>query len=61
MIATLQRMVRDARTGEVHMPHAPLSIIRTMKNLGGTLIKMRWQAGGESVLLPDDVEPYDGR
>jgi ribosomal protein L32 len=36
MTATLQRMVRDPRTGEVHMPHEPLSIIRTMENLGRT-------------------------
>ncbi len=62
MTATLQRMVRDPRTGEVHMPHESLSIIRTMENLGRTLIKIKWQAGGgESVLLPDDLDSYDGR
>src|SRR5258708_20761264 len=59
MTATLQRMVRDPRTGEVHLPHEPLSIIRTMENLGRTLIKIKWQAGGESVLLPDDIDSYD--
>src|SRR6266481_10077279 len=61
MTATLQRMVRDPRTGEVHLPHEPLSIIRTMEKLGRTLIKIKWQAGGESVLLPDDIDSYDGR
>ncbi len=61
MTATLQRMVRDPRTGEVHMPHEPLSIVRTMENLGRTLIKIRWQAGGESVLVPDDIYSNDGR
>ncbi len=55
MTATLQRMVRDPRTGEVHMPQEAISIIRTMENLGRKLIKIRWQAGGESVLLPDDI------
>jgi len=55
MTATLQRMVRDPRTGEVHMPRESLSIIGTMENLGRTLIKIKWQAGGESVLLPDDI------
>jgi hypothetical protein len=30
MTATLQRMVRYPRTGEVHVPHEPLSIIRTV-------------------------------
>jgi hypothetical protein len=59
MTATLQRMVRDPRTGEVHMPHEPLSIIRTVENLGRTLVKIKWQAGGESVLLPDDLDSYD--
>jgi hypothetical protein len=54
--ATLHRMVRDPRTGEVHMPLEPLSIIRTMENLGRTLVKIRWQSGGESVLLPDDID-----
>jgi hypothetical protein len=58
MTATLLRMVRDPRSGEVHVPHEPLSIIRTMENLGRTLIKIKWQAGGESVLLPDDIDSY---
>ena len=58
MTATLLRLVRDPRTGEVHVPHEPLSIIRTMENLGRTLIKIKWQAGGESVLLPDDIDSY---
>ena len=52
-------MVRDPQTGEVHMPYEPLSIIRTMENLGRTLIDIKWQAGGESVLLPDNVDSYD--
>jgi hypothetical protein len=34
MTASLQRMIRDPWTGEVHMPHEPLSIIRTIENLG---------------------------
>ncbi|HTT75000.1 MAG TPA: hypothetical protein VMF50_03380 [Candidatus Binataceae bacterium] len=56
MTATLQRMVRDPRIGEVHMPHEPLSIIRIMENLGRTLIKIKWQTGDESVVLPDDID-----
>jgi hypothetical protein len=59
MTATLQRMVCDPRTGEVRMPHEPLSIIRAMENLCRTLIKIKWQADGESVLLPDDIDSYD--
>ncbi len=61
MRATPQGMVRDPRTGEVHMPHKALSIIRTMENLDRTLIKIKWQAGAESVLLPDDIDWYEGR
>jgi len=29
-----------------------------MENLGRSLIKIKWQAGGESVLLPDDIDSY---
>jgi hypothetical protein len=54
--ATLKRMVRDPRTGEVHMPHEPVEIIRTVENLGRTLIEIRWRTGGESVLFPDDLD-----
>ncbi len=61
MTANLQRMVGDPRTGEVRMPHEPLSIIRTMENLGRILIKVKWQAGGESVLPADDIDSYDSR
>jgi|HubBroStandDraft_1064217.scaffolds.fasta_scaffold10567_3 hypothetical protein len=61
MPPTLLRMVRDPRTGQVHMPREPLSIIRTMENLGRTLIQIKWHAGGESVLLPDDIDSYDNR
>jgi hypothetical protein len=48
MTATLQRMVRDPRTGEVHLPCEPLSIIRTMENLGRTLVKNQ-MAGGRRI------------
>ena len=61
MTATLLRMVRDPRTGQVHVPHEPLSIIRTMENLGRTLIKIKWQTGGESVIFPDHINRYDNK
>ena len=32
-----------------------------MENLGRTLIKIKWQTGSESYLLPDDLDSYDGR
>jgi len=54
--ASLSRMVRDQRTGEVHLPHEPVAVVGIMENLGRTLIKVKWQTGGESVLLRDDIE-----
>lgn len=55
-MATLSRMVRDHRTGQVHMPHEPVAVLGVMQNLGRTLIKIKWPAGGESVLFPEDIE-----
>ncbi len=54
--ASLARMVRDQRTGEVHLPHETVAVMGTMENLGRTLIRIKWQAGGESVVLRDDIE-----
>ena len=53
--ASLRRMVRDHRTGEVHIPHETVAILGITKNLGRTLFKVKWQAGGDSVLLADDL------
>ena len=52
---SLGRVVRDHRTGEVHRPHETVAILGITENLGRTLFKVRWQAGGESVLLADDL------
>ncbi len=52
---SLGRVVRDHRTGEVHRPHETVAILGITKNLGRTLFKVKWQAGGESVLLADDL------
>jgi len=54
--ASLARIVRDHRTGEVHLPHEPVAVLGITENLGRTLIKIKWQAGGESILLADDIE-----
>lgn len=55
--ASLARIVRDHRTGQVHLPHEPVTILQIKQNLGRTLFKIRWETGTESVLLPDDLEP----
>ncbi len=48
-------MVRDHRTGEVHIPHETVAIPRVTTKLGRTLFKIKRQAGGESILLADDL------
>jgi hypothetical protein len=54
--ATLSRMIRDHRTGQVHLPHEVVMVLGMSENLGRTLIKVKWPTGGESVLLTDDIE-----
>jgi hypothetical protein len=49
-------MVRDHRTGQIHLPHEEVSVLRTSENLDRTLFKIRWETGGESVLLAEDLE-----
>jgi hypothetical protein len=40
----------------VHMPHELVTVLGITQNLGRTLIKVKWPAGGESILLNDDIE-----
>jgi hypothetical protein len=54
--ASLARMVRDHRTGEVHLPHETVAVLQTMQNLGRALFKIKWETGGESMLVADDLE-----
>jgi hypothetical protein len=53
--ASLGRLLRDHRTGEVHIPHEPVAILGVKENLGRTLFGVKRQAGGESVLLADNL------
>ncbi len=53
--ATLSRMVRDHRTGQVHLPHEPVAILGVRQNLGRTLIKIKWPAGGRLWRSPRGV------
>jgi len=55
-MASLARMVRDHRTGQIRLPHEEVSVLRITENLGRTLFKVRWETGGESVLLAQDLE-----
>jgi hypothetical protein len=49
-------MVRDPRSGEVHLPSERVAIVRVMRNLDRTLVKVTWQAGGDCVLFPEDLK-----
>ena len=38
--ATLSRLIRDHRTGQVHLPHEMVMVLGLSENLGRTLIKV---------------------
>ena len=54
--ATLNRVIRDPRSGEVHLPSERVAIMRVMRNLDRTLLKVKWQAGGDCVVFPEDLK-----
>ena len=54
--ATLAKIVRDPRSGEVHVPNERVAILAITQNLDRTLLKVRWEAGGDCVIFPDDVD-----
>ena len=54
--ATLVKIVRDPRSGEVHVPKERVAILAVIQNLNRTLLKVRWEAGGDCVVFPDDVD-----
>jgi hypothetical protein len=53
--ATLLTSVRDPRSGEVHRPSEQVTIMSVMRNLDRTLMKVRWQAGGDCVVFPEEL------
>ena len=52
---TLVRIVRDPRSGEVHAPNERVVILAIIQNLNRTLLKVRWEAGGDCVVFSDNV------
>jgi len=54
--ATLVKVVRDPRSGAAHMPNEQVAIMTVIRNLERTLYKVRWQAGGDCLVFPEDVE-----
>jgi hypothetical protein len=53
---TLVRIVRDPGSGEVHVPNERVAILAITQNLNRTLLRVRWEAGGDCVIFPDDVD-----
>jgi hypothetical protein len=53
---TLVKWVRDPRNGQVHLPREEVTIMGVLHNLDRTLLKVRWQAGGECVLFAEELE-----
>jgi hypothetical protein len=54
--ATLQKLVRDPRSGEVHLPHEGVQLLGVVRNLDRILLRVKWQRGGGCILFPDDIE-----
>jgi hypothetical protein len=55
-IATLTKWVRDPRSGEVHLPSEEVTIMGVIRNMDRTFMKVRWQAGGECLVYPEELE-----
>jgi hypothetical protein len=53
--ATLITSVRDPRSGEVHLPSEKVTIMSVMRNMDRTLMKVRWEAGGDCVVFPEEL------
>jgi hypothetical protein len=52
---TLASWVRDPRSGEVHLPSEEVTIIGVIRNLDRTLMKVRWHAGRDCVVFPEEL------
>jgi hypothetical protein len=59
--ATLQKLVRDPRSGEVHLPSEQIEILDVMQNLDRTLLRVKWRNGGDCIVFPDDIQDQPGR
>ena len=53
--ATLVKWVRDPRSGEVHLPSEAVTIMGVIRDMDRTLMKVRWQAGGDCVVFPEEL------
>jgi hypothetical protein len=54
--ASLVKWVRDPRSGEIHLPSEEVTVVSVIRNMDRTLMKVRWQAGGECVVFQEELE-----
>lgn len=55
-MATFVKWVRDPRSGEIHLPSEEVTIRGVIRNLDCSLMKVRWQAGGECLVYSEELE-----
>ncbi len=53
--APLVKWVRDPRSEEIHLPNEEVTIVSVIRNLDRTLMKVRWQAGGDCAVFPEEL------
>jgi hypothetical protein len=53
--ARLVKWVRDTTSGKSHLPGEGVTIICNTRRVDRTLVKVRWDAGGEGVVFPEDL------
>ena len=41
--ATLQKLVRDPRSGEVHLPHERVQLLGVVRNPDRILLRVKWR------------------
>lgn len=58
--ATLMRVVRNPRRGQIHLPNERFKVVEVMRNVDRSLLKVRWQAGGDRVIFPDELNQNQG-
>jgi hypothetical protein len=54
--ATLMKVVRDPRSGEIHLPGEQVTVMSVTRNFDRTLLMVRWQAGDNSVVFPGNLD-----
>ena len=54
--AALVKCMRHTRSGEVHLRGEEVAAISVIRHVDRTLLRLRWRAGGEWVVFPEELE-----